>query len=72
MVNSGVLSWNRAISTDWAACYTQNTHLDFAFSGPNTVEALASSTVIAVRWHLRQGSFSLYDFELRCKFIVLR
>lgn len=29
MVNSGVLSWNRAISTDWAACYTQNTHLDF-------------------------------------------
>lgn len=46
MVNSGVLSWNRAISTDWAACYTQNTHLDFALCGPNRVAALENSTVV--------------------------
>ena len=27
IVNSGVLSWNSEISTDWAACNTQNTSL---------------------------------------------
>lgn len=27
MLNSGVLSWNNEISTDWAACNTQNTSL---------------------------------------------
>lgn len=73
MVNSGVLSWNRAISTDWAACYTQNTHLDFVDqTGWQLLQVVLWLTMGCCEVALRQGSFSIYDFELRCKFIVMR